>query len=231
MKILLIGFQRSGTTLLRRLMELHPDVKCMLHETRLLKRKNLQNIEAISRFVKNFKSKGYYWYKGEDPVTETWGEKVPWYGNGRSIFSYTTKWLKMFGDEAKIVHIVRHPVDVALSNVRLRWAPNIKAVVREYAKSVPKTVRMFDNQRCLVITFEDLLLNSVDILKEVFEFCGVSTSDKIINKIISAKKDKLRYFNGINKDRAFAYKKVKDLKYVCKFDYDALVKEINEKQI
>lgn len=231
MKILVIGFQRSGTTLLRRLMGLHPDIHCMLHETRFLKKKHLQNMKAISKFVKNYRAKGYHWYTGKDPITETWGEKVPWYGNGKSILSYGTKWLKMFGDEARIVHIVRHPVDAALSNVRLRWAPNVKAVVREYGKSVRKVVRAFDSEKCLVITFEDLLLNPADTLKEIFQFCDVSTLDEIINKIASAKKDKLRYFDGINKDRAFAHKKVKDLKYVCEFDYDALVEEINERRI
>ncbi len=57
------------------------------------------------------------------------------------------------------------------------------------------------------VSFEDLVTDPKPILKEIFKFCKLSYSDEILDEVSSAKKDKLRYFDGINPDRAYAYKK------------------------
>jgi len=119
MKILVIGFQRSGTTLLRRLIDLHPNVLWILHETRLLSKEGLTNVNVISRYIKNNISNAES-YKFATILKKNWGEKLPWYGNGSNIIYYANKWSNIFRDESKIIHIVRHPIDVALSNVEKR---------------------------------------------------------------------------------------------------------------
>lgn len=202
MKILVIGFQRSGTTLLRRLLEFHPDIKIMLHETRFLKSKKKQTNKQIVDYLINYKVKNQI-YTGKDPITETWGEKVPWAGNGRDIISYSNRWVAKFGEEACIIHIVRHPMDVALSNHRKTNA-NIRAVIKNYSESVPRVIENIDS---LLIKFEDLVIHPKKILKRIFNYCQVNSEEKILNKIVKADKKQLRYFNSINKSRAFAYKK------------------------
>lgn len=92
MKILLTGFQRSGTALLKHVIRNHPDVKKIFHENCLLN-KGLPYIESICNF---------------DINKETWGEKLPWFEikpikkyNG-TIFQYCEDWIELFPD-SKII--------------------------------------------------------------------------------------------------------------------------------
>jgi hypothetical protein len=205
MKILVIGYQRSGTTLLRRLIGLHPDVAAMIHEKRILnhgkeKKKVLEYVSKISKSCKE---------------NNNWGEKVPFYGTA-SILSYCKKWIKVFGDEAIIVHILRHPVDVAISNVKMKRSParSVEKGVELYKKVYPKILEETEKtdelmKKTIVISFETLVMNPKESLSKIFAFCKLRNDKKIVENISSAKRNALRYFDGINVDRAFSYKKSK----------------------
>lgn len=189
MKILIIGFQRGGTTLLRRLFDAHPDVKYMLHEKRIMNRPN-----SVLRDVEG-----------------TWGEKVPWNSaTGDEIITYVRKWLKLYGDEARILHIVRHPVDVGLSNQKLGWM-SLQQAVNSCISSIPKVIKSLQGDRYKALTFEELVTDPKNVLKSLFTFCDIDDSDETLEYIASLKQDKLRYFDGINADRAFVYKKQDNL--------------------
>lgn len=210
MKILVVGYQRSGTTLLRRLIGLHPDVSAMIHEKKVLrhgkdKKSVLKYVKRISKSCKE---------------NNNWGEKVPFYGNA-SILSYCKKWINIFGDEARVVHIVRHPVDVAISNVKMKKSParSVDKAVNLYNKVYPKILKKIEEtdefrKKTIVVSFETLVTNPKEVLTDIFAFCKLRNDEKIIEVISSAKKDSLRYFDGINSDRAFSYKKSehKDIK-------------------
>lgn len=218
MKILVVGYQRSGTTLLRRLIGLHPDVVAMLHEKKILNRGSDKKkaLAYANRFSKKCN------------LDNNWGEKVPFYGNA-SILSYCKKWIKVFGDEARIVHIVRHPVDVAISNVKMKRSParSVEKAVKLYEKVYPKILKQTEqndvlNKKTIVISFETLVTDPKKTMSKIFAFCKLRNDEKIIENISSAKKDALRYFDGINSDRAFSYKKSKHKD--IKIDYDKVRK-------
>jgi hypothetical protein len=214
MKILVVGYQRSGTTLLRRLIGLHPDVVCMIHEKRILKYGKDKNkiLNRVKRFSKKCE------------LNNNWGEKVPFYGNA-SILSYCKKWIDVFGDEARIVHIVRHPIDVAISNVKMGRSParSVEKAIKLYEKVYPKILKVTEDtevlrKKTIIISFETLVMNPKRTMTNIFAFCKLRNDKKIIERVSSAKKDQLRYFDGINSDRAFSYKNSKHKN--IEVDYD-----------
>jgi hypothetical protein len=212
MKILVIGFQRGGTTLLRRLLDNHPNIQCMIHEKRILSRK-----DSGTSLLK----------KLEIDPNGNWGEKVPWNsGTGNEIIKYANKWLTKFGDEARVVHIVRHPVDSGLSNQRLGWMTLQDAVDRA-RKSIPLVIKAFkDDDRYLAVAFEELVTNPEEVLKKIFKFCGLSNGNAA-RDVSNLKKDALRYYDGIKASKAYEYKKKKNLN--CKIpDYNRILRMIDE---
>jgi len=187
MNILITGFQRSGTSLLRRLIHEHPDVDVMLHETRILnKPKKLQLFEK-----NNFK---------------IWGDKVPWNsGTGIEIIRYAKKWVGQF-PEYRIIHIVRHPIDVANSNVRRGWISFDDSIKRS-TSSVIKVDEVLNKFNYTVVCYEDLVVNPRKILKKIFTFCKLDGSDASLDTILKPKKTYRKKAGGpILSDRAYAYK-------------------------
>ena len=195
MKILIIGFQRSGTTLLRRIISAHPEVKKMFHEIFLMKK--FAQKRSLYLFVKKH---------GINPDKDNWGEKTPYYPSmrGISVAKYISQWEDFFEDDARILHIVRHPVDVALSVNKMYGGNKIDIAIRTYKKIVPKIISRFDDSS-LVYSFkyEDLLTNSKKILPKIFSFCGLKPKINIERYLSTSNKSKYR---KLDPSRAFAHR-------------------------
>lgn len=208
MKILIIGFQRSGTTLLRRLVNGHPKIK-IFHEKKFIKKgKTRKAFFKNHPFLKDKKN---------------FGDKIPWFDkDGKMIIRLSRKWGNFFGDEARVVHIIRHPVDVGLSTYKLNWVRRPEIPIEFHTKSVPRVVKvMNEDPRFINLRFEDLLISPEEKLWNLFEFCGLKVNDAIVKKAMSVP---LRYHKGINSKRAYAHKK-KKVNLKCKYpDYDELLK-------
>jgi len=189
-KILIIGFQRSGTTLLRRILQYHPNIIKCFHERWVLNNPKLyDNLDKYN-----------------------WGEKIPWYGSSTKIIDYSNKWLKLFKNEARIIHIIRNSKDVAISNFKFKTL-NKKSTKNKCEMSVSKLQKEFINNKYYKeISFEDLVTDPFKITTEIFKFCQLDNSEKTINEVISPGKDKWRYFNSIESSRALAHKNIKDSK-------------------
>jgi len=185
MKIFITGFQRSGTTLLRRIIHFHPDVRAILHERNILKR-GFNNIKF-------------------NIDKENWGEKLPWFSSKRKILEYCKEWNKRFKNDAKIIQIVRHPKDVMNSNLK-KFRKPYRTTFNIMNSSFPKIIIGIDElSNCLSIKYENLVMDPDNTFLKMFDFIGLDSSPNIIKDL---RYSKTNYrLNGIQPSRAFAYKK------------------------
>jgi len=195
MQILIVGFQRSGTTLLRRILGIHPQVRSMFHEVFLLHK--FDNKNDIIQFVSD---------KGVNPVLENWGEKAPFYPNVKKIpvIDYCRRWNGYFGETGRILHIVRHPLDVAQSVVVKKGKGNIKRPLDFYKLNMRSYISKIQNiKTSFTFKYEDMIMNPDEMIPQIFEFCGLKKDIDFRESLSLLENSK---YQTINPSRAFAYR-------------------------
>lgn len=211
-KILITGYQHSGTTMLMQLLRNHPQVGWIENEENYITYDKPK--DWVLMFAKN---------KVPNLKLQAWGEKIP-YGNlpddrnAERPINFTKKWLKYFGKSSRVINLLRHPIDVASSGIA-DGKPSLKTL-EDIKKSVPLYINFInevDNGATFI--YEDLVLNPHEYLPNIFNFLSLEYNDKIINNILNSNYK----FGRINSDRAYPHKK-----YDCniEFDYDELKKNI-----
>jgi len=196
MWIFITGFERSGTTLLRRLLRQHKDIVEVFHENAFLSKENY--INEIKSVLEH------------DPYLCNWGEKIPYYSlkatkGDKPIKEYVNEWVRASNEDYRIIHILRNPIDVAISGKRT-FGKDLKRTLINHDKSVYDLMKFLEDKKSMNVKYEELVLNTDLILKNIFKFCGLSYDENEIRLISNSKRDKLRYFDGVEKSRAFAYK-------------------------
>jgi len=194
-KILIIGFRHSGTTMLMQLLRAHPQVGWIEFEESYIE------FDKPKEWVLMMAKK-----KVENLKKYAWGEKIPWALRendryGERAISFSKKWLKYFRKDARVLQILRHPIDVGLSG---RPGNNVgKKEVKYMKSSIPKVIEFINsNGRCATVVYEDLITNPEIHLSNIFRFLKLNDDKKIVKKIINTPLK----FGKINSERAFAYK-------------------------
>ena len=168
--VFIVGFERSGTTLLRRLISMWPGFdKDVLHETKkLFTYKTRLDAEA-----------DYY----DEYSHIKSGEKIPYYTNSDFIINYIEQFRKFWPDSI-IFHIIRKPEDVALSAKRtFRRPTNITKAA--HAEHVQKVVNyLSEENNVITIIYESLIQNPEEMVKLIYDRLGSVPSDDIIDKIL-----------------------------------------------
>ena len=196
MNILIIGFQRSGTTLLRRLLQLHPKVRRVYHESFLLNK--IKEKQTLLQYVDQ---------RGINIKKDNWGEKVPYFPNlkGIPVFKYCETWNRYFGSNSRILHIVRHPYDVALSNVhKFKHIKSLDMPINLYRRAVPPSVIKLEKMKSVyTFKYEDLLINTDEMMFNIYKHCGLKPDINFRKKM---RKIENHRYQKIDPSRAFAYK-------------------------
>lgn len=219
MKIFITGFRHSGTTMTHQLIKAHPDVGW---------------IENELNYIEYDKPKKWVLMMAKKRVSElkkySWGEKIPWGSretdrDGSLTINTSKKWLKFFGKEARVLQILRHPLDISLSSYPLDVKR--KKVAKDQLdfalSSIPKVIDFMNkDKRCAVVVYEGLVMYPEQSLKKIFEFLNLRVNKKIIRNVMNTELK----FGKINSDRAFAYRK---LNLDIKLDYDKLIGRIKNK--
>jgi len=86
--------------------------------------------------------------------------------------------------DAKYIHLLRDPRDVARSSIGMKWAGNVYYGVNHWInteKSWDRLKLKLNKEQYLDIKFEDLISDTKSTLMKVCEFIGVEFSDEIFN--------------------------------------------------
>lgn len=196
-KVLITGFKHSGTTLLHNLIKAHPQVGWIENEEGYIEYN--KPVGWILEMAK--KSPG-------DISTQVWGEKLPWGTRetdkkaARAI-QFTKRWLRYFKKDARVIHIIRHPVDVSLSRYPFPIYKNKifdAKILTQCIDTVPLYLSFIENKKkCATLVYEDLLINPQPHLENIFKFLKIDYSKKVIKKI-------LKTSQPIDESRAFSFK-------------------------
>ena len=215
MNILIVGFQRSGTTLLRRLIQLHPQVSRIFHEHFLVKR--CKDKQTLLNYVSKHKV---------NPTIDNWGEKVPYFPSARKypIVKYCEQWESYFGSSSRILHIVRHPYDIALSNVKkFKNIHTVEQPISIYKKIIPNAVKKIDKMKSTyTFKYEDLLMDPDQIMFNIYKHCGLKPDIDFKKKMKAIENHR---YQKIDPSRAFAYQ---EQNTNWEYDLDSVIEIVNE---
>lgn len=207
MKILVVGFPRSGTSLTYRIFKNHPQVKQMYFEQWVIKKPKTKE-EFLNRYPLFRKSTCGEKVICEKRVTGKIGK------TNQTIVDYCLKWNDWFEDEAKIIQIVRHPIDalnsLVISKQKFPRGPVFNFVYKEYLEYIPNYLfRISKISNCKTIKYEDLLSNPKKIINDLYEYCNLKSYN---------------FQERIKKEKAFKYLNQKKLL----FEYNDLLELATE---
>lgn len=183
----LVGFPRSGTTLLDRMLAVHPEVRVLEEENpfaplfryliRVLAGSASGDLDAeeirslVANLVRSYAS-------GDRTPRRVVLDKLP-------LNSLYAGWLARFAPESRFVVAVRDPRDVVLSCWLQAFAPN--AAMRQFwelGSAVDYYVRVMEllrfwleasplRDRCFLVRYEDLVRDPAAILRPLSSFLGI----------------------------------------------------------
>lgn len=183
-KILITGMQRSGTTMLRRMFQHHPDIEFMLHEKHSLTKKGKNFKRLLGDF--NCGEKNPYWAACQ--YTRPY------------MIEYAKKWQATFKCH-KIIHIVRHPVSVAESNKK-KSKTSPKASIKYWKNDVKPVANFISKQEYgLNISYENLVSDQI-YFQKVLDFCNLDASSHVVDKIYNTP---YRHFDKIEPQRSLNF--------------------------
>jgi len=230
--ILIAGMHRSGTSILTKCLKslglyIGSDTDIKHYESQLFVNANelilsqanctwdnIHNYKFVDDYLTNYlyQRTCNYIKHGDKYLDENLRKKYNWgWKDPRNTITYNI-WFNIF-KKAKILYIIRNPIDVAISlynrelayrndflkaisfNNELLNNNNIKIqrsirmlnineallLCSEYIEYIFNAINKLDNNKYLIIRYEDLLNNTFNILKEVSVFCNLPIDDKSIS--------------------------------------------------
>lgn len=177
------GYERSGTTMLRRLVSMHPELDYeIIHE----RRKLLMNSSSAKDAIKNMTYDATQAGKKTGSIMSVLsGQKIP-YINYNQAASSVDKFVSLFPN-AFILHIVRNPISAINSQVKT-FNRNPNKCVNNYFNSVPNTKKMLEKRANVrTVLYEDVVSDPLNSVKSIYEWMGKPVNESYIDKVISTR--------------------------------------------
>jgi len=205
--ILILGYERSGTTLLRRLVSMHPNLEYeLIHERFDILLSCKSRKDAYRKLTYPATQAGK---KTGSIMSVKAGKKIPYLDSTKAKQSIN-KFEKLFG-KFYIIHIVRNPIDVISSQIKT-FNRKIKKCVNNYNESVVKIRKYVKSKGGIEIAFEDLVSNATVKVNKLYRWMGdFDKNDEYIQKVIATRDPwiydgrimpGLRYFDSIQNNKS-----------------------------
>ncbi len=175
--LIVVGAQKCATSSLHQYLDAHPDI-CM-SET-----KELDFFVAEKQW-----RRGLDWYRSQFPSDAPLrGESSPNY-TAFPLFKGVPERMHSLIPEAKLIYVVRDPVDRMLSeNVHARQTGRTKLGVREalldpeapfyhrsrYWTQISQYLQHYDKSQILVVDYDELAVRPRECMREIYRFLGVN---------------------------------------------------------
>lgn len=194
--VFLIGSERSGTTLLRLMLDHHPRIAfCFEFEyavTQIADDGTYPDIESYRSWLKHdrvFQLAAFNIADGLDfeaLLNSFLIQKRS--GEGKEIVGATVHYqfhkLRKVWPNARYIYLFRDGRDVAASIARLGWAGNVYAAADWWLAAEQEWVDMRPGlapQDWIEVRYRDLIANTQSQLRRICEFLGVEYSEKMLN--------------------------------------------------
>lgn len=192
--IFIVGAHRSGSTLLRVMLDHHPQIS-LPHEFEFTMHlvgddgepPELEKFYQHLALNSSFSRSGFHIDRSL-PFEELINSFLEQRRNGKPVIGMTChenfERLRYFWPEARYIHILRDPRDVANSVVQMGWAGNVWVAVNRWieaertwdnlCKKIPESHRM-------EVRFEALMANPKNELSVVCGFLGLSFEEQMLS--------------------------------------------------
>ena len=207
-----MGYERSGTTLLRRLVSMHPRLEYeLIHERPKLLQAARNTKHAIETMT----------YPATQQKKETGstmsvraGQKTP-YATFSQARGNIDKFRELFPN-AYLMHIIREPLETISSQVKT-FNRKADGCIKNYFSAVPKVHKyVLSLPNSCTIRYKNLVARPRAVLADLYRWMGAEVPEDFIDKIISTRDPwewegrvmpGLRYFDSIvPKERKLALK-------------------------
>jgi hypothetical protein len=194
--VFLIGSERSGTTLLRLMLDHHPDIAFNLESEFLVSEISdagvFPDVADYRRKLEEdrvFRHSRFYVPADLDfPALANDFLRQKLERDGKSIVGATVHYgfskLRFLWPSARYIYLLRDGRDVACSVVEMGWAGNVFAgaqwwidAEREWAEYHGSLAR----DRWIEVRYEDLIANSTAQLRRICDFIGVAFSERMFD--------------------------------------------------
>jgi hypothetical protein len=186
--IFVVGCQRSGTTLVRLMLDSHPNISCG-PETRFLADLAKVTGENWTRLA-HFGFDQQYWHRSVATFFEQiqqdyaasrgktrWADKTPRYALSLGFID------SLFPD-CKVVHVVRDPRDVVASHRhRFGYVAAVKAAEKwpRYIRAARSAGARLGPQRYVELRYEELVTDPKGTMKGLLEFVDEPWDDAVLH--------------------------------------------------
>jgi hypothetical protein len=192
--VFLVGAERSGTTLLRLMLDHHPEIAFEKEFDFVLAKMTdageLPPLDGYLDWIATVRGANYAIDKSlgyRALVNDFLRQKQAASGGKRHVGATIHRnfdRLRFLWPEARYIHLVRDPRDVARSVVQKGWAGNIYQASEFWIQAEncwDSLVPHLSSDQAIEIHYEDLILRTHPVLCEICRFVGVEYSEKMLD--------------------------------------------------